>query len=298
MAVPYSLGPYKGELLLDLDGLFQVLRLVPPYPPRAALEQVLIKRAIAILVQCDTQVGLVRPDGVLWVEAEGAWLEGLVRQLEQLDPLSAEEKSEQILLEKLVENAERKLWGFLENVEALMAHGEMALRRAQESRRYERVAILAHWLDRLVKVQHGGEELAKLWAIFSGRKRDKPGKAVKRAPGKPEKPDKTGRKPKGAATPQKNYRLPILRALAELGGQGKTAEVLDRVYQQVKHLLKGEDMEPVNDDPRHGESVWRNRARWEVASLKEEGLVQSGSYGSWVLTEAGRRYLEEHDDPS
>ncbi|RIH87723.1 hypothetical protein Mterra_01115 [Calidithermus terrae] len=295
MAEPYSLGPYKGELLLDLDGLFQVLRLVPPYPPRAALEQVLIKRAVAILVQWDTQVGLVSPDGVLWVEAEGAWLEGLVRQLEQLDPLSAEERSEQVLLEKLAENAGRKLWGFLEDVEALVAHGEMALRRAQESRRYEQVATLAYWLERLVKVQQGGEELAKLWGIFSGRKPDKPGKAVKRAPGKTEKPDKTGKRPKGTATPQQNYRLPILRALAELGGQGKAAEVLDRVYQQVKHLLKGEDMEPAYDDPGRDEPVWRNRARWEVASLKKEGLVQSGGYGSWVLTDRGRKYLEEHD---
>lgn len=290
MAEPYSLGPYKGELLLDLDGLFQVLRLVPPYPPRAALEQALIKRAVAILVQWDTQVGLVSPDGVLWVEAEGAWLEGLVRQLEQLDPLSAEERSEQVLLEKLAENAGRKLWGFLEDVEALVAHGEMALRRAQESRRYEQVATLAHWLERLVKVQQSGEALAELWGAFSGKKRSIPAKRPsKKAP----VPDKTRKRPKGAALPQKEYRLPILRALAELGGRGKTAEVMDRVYLQLKHLFTDGDMERAYDDPRRDEPIWRNRARWEVAALKEEGLVQSGGYGVLILTEKGAAYLRE-----
>lgn len=294
MAEPYSLGPYKAERLLNLDGLFQVLRLLPPYPPRAALKQALIRLGISILVQLDNQIGLIGPDGVLWVEAEGAWLEDLVRQLEQLDPLSAEERSEQVLLEKLAENAGRKLWGFLEDVEALVSHGEMALRRAQESRRYEQVAALAQRLDRLVKVEQGGEELARLWGIFSERKPDKTGKAVKPAPGKTERPGKTRKRPKSTATPQQNYRLPILRALAELGGQGKAALVLDKVYQQVKHLLKGEDMEPAYDDPRRDEPVWRNRARWEVFSLKEKGLVQSGGYGSWVLTDRGRKYLEEH----
>ncbi len=240
------------------------------------------------LVQWDNQVGLVGPEQTLWVEAEQSWMEGLIRQLEPLDPLSAPEIAEQALLEKLVENAGSRLWAFLDDVNMLLTHGEMALETAQASRRYDRVATLAQWLDRLDKVQKSGEALAELWGAFSGKKRSMPAKhPSKKAP----VPDKTRKRTKGAALPQKEYRLPILRALAELGGRGKTAEVLDRVYLQLKHLFTDGDLERAYDDPRRDEPIWRNRARWEIAALKEEKLVQSGGYGVLILTDKGAAYL-------
>lgn len=296
MAEPYSLGPYKGELLLSMDGLFQVIRLTAPYPPRASLEQALIRQAVPVLVHWGTQVGLVSPDRVLWAEADEVWLKDLLPQLEQLDPLSAEERSEQVLLRKLVDNAGHKLDGFRSDLGVLLAHGEKALRRAQESRQYERVAALAHDLDRLVKAEQGAKELARLWSMVSGEKADRANKASAVVLGKSRSTQLTAKRPIGLATPQKNYRLPILRALAQLEGQGKTEEVLNRVYEQVKPLLKEGDMEKAYRTSDRKELVWRNRARWEIASLKEDGLVESGGFGVLVLTDKGREYLKEHRD--
>ncbi|MBC7249931.1 MAG: winged helix-turn-helix domain-containing protein [Anaerolineae bacterium] len=97
---------------------------------------------------------------------------------------------------------------------------------------------------------------------------------------------------KGEMTPQASYRLPILRALVELGGSAPVSAVLDRVYEMMAAELKEVDLELLSD----GRSVrWRNAAQWERASMVNDGLLVSGSpRGIWEITEAGRAYLREH----
>lgn len=91
---------------------------------------------------------------------------------------------------------------------------------------------------------------------------------------------------------QASYRLPILRALVELGGSALVSRVLDRVYEMVAAELKEVDLELLSD----GRTVhWRNAAQWERARMVDDGLLVSGSpRGIWEITEAGRAYLREH----
>jgi restriction system protein len=42
--------------------------------------------------------------------------------------------------------------------------------------------------------------------------------------------------------------------------------------------------------------VYRHRAGWALNLLKNAGLAESPARNSWVITEAGRRYLSEHPD--
>lgn len=301
MKEPFVISSYKGEVLLNLEGLFLVVRLFPPLPEKAVLEGLLVRQTLPTLVRLGEWVGLSDSRGILWVEADEAWFEELVSTLKEHGPIDAEERAEEALLSKKVANAGLKLGRFLEDVRALRAFGEDRLQEAQKLRNYGQVASLASWLERLVSVEQAGEEVARLWKVFgesmglvkvSTWKKEK-GSGGKSGKGKGGK-GLVGEARRGNATPQTAFRLPILQALLELGGQGRTAEVLERVYAKVRHILKEVDLEPARTD-RAYEPLWRNRARWEAARLKREGLLAMGE-GLWALTDKGQAYLEAQGD--
>lgn len=297
MKEPFVLSSYKGEVLLNLEGLFLVVRLFPPLPETAVLEGLLVRQASPTLVRLGEWVGLSGSRGILWVEADEAWFEELVSTLKGHAPIDAEERAEEALLSKKVANAGLKLGRFLEDVRALRAFGEDGLQEAQKLRNYGQVASLASWLERLVRVEQAGEEVARLWKVFTGEPIDLVGVLTrKKGKGSGSKSEKglVGEVRRGNATPQTAFRLPILQTLLELGGQGRAAEVLERVYAKVRHILKEVDLEPARTD-RAYEPLWRNRARWEAARLKREGLLTMGE-GLWALTDKGRAYLEAQSD--
>lgn len=100
-----------------------------------------------------------------------------------------------------------------------------------------------------------------------------------------------GKIPKGVKTPEKEYYIPLLRTLVEMGGSGKTAEVCDAVYRKMKRILKPIDMEPLNSEPH--DPRWRNTAQWARNELKDQGLIANDSpFGTWEITQAGRDFLE------
>ncbi|MCS7005918.1 MAG: winged helix-turn-helix domain-containing protein [Cytophagales bacterium] len=96
-------------------------------------------------------------------------------------------------------------------------------------------------------------------------------------------------------TLEKEFRIPILRALVKLGGSAKTSNVLNEVYEEVKHKLKTADFEEL---PSGGKKIrWRNAACWERKSMVEEGLLERYSpRGIWTITEKGRKFLEENEN--
>jgi hypothetical protein len=99
----------------------------------------------------------------------------------------------------------------------------------------------------------------------------------------------TKRIPRGERTPQEDFRQPILRALYEQGGSGKTAEVLDRVGEILGSKLTDADRASLN----HGEIRWRNTAQWERNVMVDEGLLKKSSpRGVWELTEKGGKLAE------
>ena len=102
-----------------------------------------------------------------------------------------------------------------------------------------------------------------------------------------------GRLRKGVRTPEARYRVPILRVLADMGGSGKVADVLDRVGKAMKPLLKAVDYKPLAsapDNPR-----WRNAAQWARNSMVKEGLLKADSpRGVWAISPQGGEELRRH----
>jgi len=150
--------------------------------------------------------------------------------------------------------------------------------RAFQEGRFEEARVAAKRAEDLATRIEQMESLRQEWsALIKGQK------SVKQ---------RRKRLHKGEMTPQASYRLPILRALEELGGSGSVSDILDRVYEMVAAELKEVDLELLSD----GRSVcWRNAAQWERVKMTKEGLLASDSpRGVWEITEAGRAYLQEH----
>ncbi|HXF05414.1 MAG TPA: winged helix-turn-helix domain-containing protein [Blastocatellia bacterium] len=104
---------------------------------------------------------------------------------------------------------------------------------------------------------------------------------------------KTKPLPRGQRTPEEAYRLPILRALVAMGGEGTVSAVLERVYQEMEPHLKPIDLKPLPSDAKTPR--WRNTAQWARNSMVREGLLRNDSpRGVWAITERGRAYLRQH----
>lgn len=105
------------------------------------------------------------------------------------------------------------------------------------------------------------------------------------------------RLPRGRRTPQTAFRLPILQVLAELGGRARSRQVLERLQDRMRPVLKEVDYQPLRSNT--GLPRWRNTAYWARTLLTKEGLLNpQAGYGVWEITEAGREYLRRHNDDS
>ena len=99
-----------------------------------------------------------------------------------------------------------------------------------------------------------------------------------------------GRLPKGLRTSDDEFRVPLLEALAELGGSAEMNEVLDHVEKKMRRQLNEYDMQSLQSDP--NSIRWRNTAQWCRLTLVREGLMKSDSpRGIWEISAAGRKAL-------
>ena len=99
-----------------------------------------------------------------------------------------------------------------------------------------------------------------------------------------------GRLQRGVRTREEAYYKPILQALDEMGGSGQVKDVLDRVGEIMKPVLKDVDYEPLTSSPDH--LRWRNAAQWARQSMIYDGLLKSDSpRGIWEVSEKGRKFL-------
>lgn len=90
------------------------------------------------------------------------------------------------------------------------------------------------------------------------------------------------------ATPQSEYRLPIVETLREFQGSAVADDVLKRVFKKIKGVLKPIDLELMENS---GEERWRLNARFERKNMAIDGLLKSDSpHGVWELTDKGRNY--------
>jgi len=103
-----------------------------------------------------------------------------------------------------------------------------------------------------------------------------------------------GKLRKGMRTPEAAFYKPILQALEEMGGSGKTADVLDRVGLIMKDVLKDVDYHPLASSPDN--LRWRNAAQWARNSMVQEGLLKADSpRGVWEISDKGREMLRKAD---
>jgi restriction system protein len=101
-----------------------------------------------------------------------------------------------------------------------------------------------------------------------------------------------GRLQRGLRTPEPAFRQAILKALIEKGGSARINDVLTRVEQLMKSVLKPVDYAPLASDPEAPR--WRNTGQWARNTMVKEGLLKSNSsHGIWEITEAGRKALNK-----
>jgi hypothetical protein len=92
----------------------------------------------------------------------------------------------------------------------------------------------------------------------------------------------------GLRITREGYYEPILKALNELGGSAKPKVVLERLAQSMKGVLQDVDYEPLPS----GGQRWQKEANFARLEMVKKGLLKSDSrYGTWEITEDGRRYL-------
>ena len=98
----------------------------------------------------------------------------------------------------------------------------------------------------------------------------------------PSIPEQVGNKRKQPSGPthQSAFRKPIVEVLKELGGSGKTKDVIERVGQRMEGQLSRAD----HEHGKSGQIVWKNKVQWERMALKDEGILKSNSpHGLWEL---------------
>ncbi|MGC6423820.1 MAG: winged helix-turn-helix domain-containing protein [Lentimonas sp.] len=102
-----------------------------------------------------------------------------------------------------------------------------------------------------------------------------------------------GKKRKGIITTQDEYCQPLLEVLVEMGGKGPTDEVLDRLGDKMKGVLKPVDYECHKSDEK--QIRWRNSAQWARNKMvNTDGRMKKGSpRGIWEISDKGRKWLEK-----
>lgn len=100
-----------------------------------------------------------------------------------------------------------------------------------------------------------------------------------------------GRQRKGDITSQEDYCRPLLQALVEMGGRGKTAAVIARVGEIMKPVFKPKDYEKTAT--RAKELRWQNTTRWARQKMVEDGRLKPDSpNGLWEISVQGREWLK------
>ena len=96
-------------------------------------------------------------------------------------------------------------------------------------------------------------------------------------------------------TQERDFRIPVLEALQELGGRGRTDEVRRAIERKMLGKLRPDDLKPIQST---GEPRWWNTAKWERKHMTGENpplMNPSSPHAWWEITEAGREYLRANN---
>ena len=87
---------------------------------------------------------------------------------------------------------------------------------------------------------------------------------------------------------QKDIDLPLLKALAAMGGKGPARDVYKAVESFFPQLTDADRSETLPS----GGSRWTNRIQWVRQALVDRGELTAAGRGIWAITDRGRRRLE------
>lgn len=168
-----------------------------------------------------------------------------------------------------------------EEEQRIRAEGAQAMQDGE----YDTATAVIDFAKRLLSFRDKVEGLVTEWDELADL-RDKASPAVQEIVSK----RFFGKRKKGEVTPHTTYYRPILEALVEMGGSGKTRAVLDRVGEKMKGQLKPLDYEPHKSD---GKSIrWRNSAQWARNTMvNEDGRMRKTKTGIWEISAKGRKWL-------
>jgi hypothetical protein len=94
----------------------------------------------------------------------------------------------------------------------------------------------------------------------------------------------------GELLSEKEYELPILESIEQMGGSAPARKVVEAVGEKLQDRLTDMDREPL---PSGSEIRWHNRAAFTRLRLVERGLLKSDSpRGRWEITSEGRELLK------
>lgn len=173
----------------------------------------------------------------------------------------------------------------LEEVEAEIDFVNTVGSKAFEARDYDRAREALERAGTLTAFRDKVASLRKEWdeiAAVAESQEDEATKAERR---------NLGRLRRGQRTPEASYYRPIMETLADMGGSGETADVLDRVGRKMKGILKEVDHDPLASSPDNPR--WRNAAQWARNTMVRDGLLKADSLrGVWELSDNGRQALQ------
>ena len=105
------------------------------------------------------------------------------------------------------------------------------------------------------------------------------------------KPVPVKRRSRGNKLPQKEFRVPLMEVLLELGGSAEVKEIRKALAPKIKPRLSEDDFGLVKT----GDERWWNATCWERSDLVKEGLFRNDSpRGTWELSEEGRQFIVGH----
>lgn len=90
----------------------------------------------------------------------------------------------------------------------------------------------------------------------------------------------------GSSITHRAFLIPVVRAIAALGGRARKREVVKKIREILQHALNERQLDYLESKNRYG---------WAQMDLKRAGLI-GGEHGIWELTELGRAYEAAHAD--
>ena len=90
---------------------------------------------------------------------------------------------------------------------------------------------------------------------------------------------------------QAEVELPLLKVLADLGGEGKPREIYPLVANHFPDLTAEEQEERLENFP--STRKWNNLVQWVRQRLVETGQIDGSERGVWRLTPVGRERLKQ-----